>query len=86
MELGVKQVATQYLAVTALANTFVVNSDLAVATSALARLKFVENSLQAISSTDEKIVLGLKEASGMLDRISAGVQHAGRKCEIGRSN
>jgi methyl-accepting chemotaxis protein len=66
VELGVKQVATQYLAVTGLANTFVVNSDLAVATSALARLKFVENSLQAISSTDEKIVLGLKEASGML--------------------
>jgi methyl-accepting chemotaxis protein len=66
VELGAKQVVTQYLAVTALANTFVINSDPAVATSALARLKFVENSLQAISSTDEKIVQGLKEASGLL--------------------
>jgi methyl-accepting chemotaxis protein len=66
VELGVKPVATQYLAVTGLANTFVINSDQAVATSALARLKFIENSLQGISSTDEKIVQGLKEASGML--------------------
>src|SRR3984885_9924608 len=66
VEFGAKQVWTQYLAVTALANTFVINSDPAVATSALARLKFVENSLQAISSTDEKIVQGLKEASGLL--------------------
>jgi methyl-accepting chemotaxis protein len=66
VELGAKQVATQYLAVAGLASTFVINSDQAVATSALARLKFVENSLQAMSSTDEKIVQGLKEASGML--------------------
>jgi methyl-accepting chemotaxis protein len=66
VELAVKQVATQYLAVTGLANTFVINSDPAVATSAMARVKFVENSLQAISSTDEKLVQGLKEAAGML--------------------
>jgi methyl-accepting chemotaxis protein len=66
VELGVKQVATQYLAVTGLANTFVINSDQSVATSALARMKFVEHSLQAISSTDNEIVQGLKEASGML--------------------
>ena len=66
VELGAKQVATQYLAVMALANTFAINSDQAVATSALARLKFVENSLQAISSTDENILQGLKEASGLL--------------------
>ena len=45
VELGAKQVAAQYLAVIALANTFVINSDQTVATSALARLKFVENSL-----------------------------------------
>ena len=54
----------QFQAVTALANTFVINSDQAVATSALARLKFVENSLHAITSKDEKIVAGLKEAPG----------------------
>ena len=67
VELGAKQVAAQYQAALALANTFVINSDMTVATSALARLKFVENSLKAISSTDEKIVQGLKEVSSLLD-------------------
>jgi methyl-accepting chemotaxis protein len=65
--LGTKKVTEQFQAVTALANTFVVNSDKAVATSALARLKFVENSLKAISSTNEKIRDGIKEVGGMLD-------------------
>jgi len=67
VELGVKQVTAQYQAATALANTFVINSDQTVATSALARLKFVENSLRAISSNDEKIAQGLKEISALLD-------------------
>ena len=65
--LGAKKVTEQFQAVTALANTFVVNSDKAVATSALARLKFVENSLKAIPSTNEKIREGIKEVSGMLE-------------------
>src|ERR1700726_1568735 len=67
VELGAKQVAAQYQAALALANTFVINSDMTVATSALARLTFVESSLKAISSTDEKIVQGLKEASGQFE-------------------
>ena len=67
VELGTKQVTAQYQAATALANTFVINSDQTVATSALARLKFVENSLRAISSNDEKIAQGLKEISALLD-------------------
>jgi methyl-accepting chemotaxis protein len=67
VELGTKQVTAQYQAATALANTFVINSDQTVATSALARLKFVENSLRAISSSDEKITQGLKEISALLD-------------------
>jgi methyl-accepting chemotaxis protein len=67
VELGVKQVTAQYQAMTALANMFVVNSDQAVANSAMARMKFVENSMHAISTTDEKIVQGLKDASGLLD-------------------
>jgi CHASE3 domain sensor protein len=66
VELGVKQVTAQYQAMTALGNMFVVNSDQTVATSALARLKFVENSLHAISATDDKIAAGLKEASRLL--------------------
>jgi methyl-accepting chemotaxis protein len=67
VELGIKQVTAQYQAMTALANMFVVNSDQTVAASALARLKFVENSLHAISTTDDKIVAGLKEASRLLE-------------------
>jgi methyl-accepting chemotaxis protein len=67
VELGIKQVTAQYQAAIALANTFVINSDQTVATSALARLKFVENSLKAISSGDEKITQGLKEISTLLD-------------------
>jgi methyl-accepting chemotaxis protein len=67
VELGAKAVTAQYQTATALANTFVINSDLTVATSALARLKFVENSLRAISSDDEKIAQGLKEISALLE-------------------
>ena len=65
--LGAKKVTEQFQAVTALANTFVVNSDKTVAASALARLKFVENALKAISSTNAKILDGIKEVSGMLE-------------------
>src|SRR6202011_4755455 len=67
IEFGAKKANAQFQAVTALANTFVINADQAVAASALARLKFVENALHAITSTDEKIVQGLKEAATLLD-------------------
>jgi methyl-accepting chemotaxis protein len=67
VELGAKQVTSQYLSVVALANTFIINSDQTVAASALARLIVVGNSLRAISSTDEKIVAAIREISGMLD-------------------
>ena len=65
--LGAKKVTEQFQAAVALANTFVVNSDQSVATSALARLKFVENALKAISTTNVKILDGIKEVSGMLE-------------------
>jgi methyl-accepting chemotaxis protein len=65
--LGAKKVTEQFQAVIALANTFVVNSDQTVANSALARLKFVENALKAISTTNAKILNGIKEISGMLE-------------------
>ena len=65
--LGSKRVLEQFQAVTALANTFVINADKATAASALARLKFVEGSLKAISSTSDKVQQGIKEVSGMLD-------------------
>jgi methyl-accepting chemotaxis protein len=67
IQFGAKKATDQFQAVTALANTFVVNSDQTVAASAVARLKFVENALHAITSTDENIVQGLKEAAALLD-------------------
>ena len=60
VEFGAKQVTAQYLSAVALANTFVVNSDQTVASSALARLKIVEASLRAISSTDDNIVAAIE--------------------------
>ena len=71
--LGAKKVTEQFQAVTALANTFVVNSDKAVASSALARLKFVENSLKAIASTNPKITDGIKEVAGMLEEYKGSL-------------
>ncbi len=66
IQFGAKIVTDQFQAVTALANTFVVNSDQPTAASALARLKFVDNSLGAILSSNEKIVEGVKEAAALL--------------------
>jgi len=73
VEFGAKQTNAQLQSAVALANTFVVNWDQAVASSALARLKFVENALHAITSTDEKIVAGLKEARGQLGEYHAAL-------------
>ncbi len=67
IEFGAKKVTEQFQAVTALANTFVINSDQTVANSALARLKFVENSMRTIPTKDDKIAQGLKEAGGLLE-------------------
>src|SRR5260370_25447812 len=74
MQLGAKKVTDQFQSVTALVNTFVINADQTVAASALARLKFVEKSLKAISSTDEKISQGLKEATALLEEYRQGLK------------
>jgi methyl-accepting chemotaxis protein len=66
VELGAKQVSAQFQAAIAIANTFVINSDQTVAASALARLKFVEHALQAISTTEAQLLAGLKEATALL--------------------
>ena len=66
VEFGAKQVATQFQAVKALAGTFVANGDQAVATSALARLKFLENALNAIPSTNATIQPVHKEIAALL--------------------
>ncbi|MBI5260786.1 MAG: methyl-accepting chemotaxis protein [Bradyrhizobium sp.] len=74
IEFGTKQVNTQFQAVTALANNFVVNSDQSVAASALARMKFVENLLGTMSSSDEKIVTGLKDAKALLNEYRQALE------------
>ncbi|WP_314961828.1 HAMP domain-containing methyl-accepting chemotaxis protein [Bradyrhizobium cosmicum] len=66
IEFGTKQVNAQFQTASAAATNFVLTSDQAIAASALARLKFVENSLGAIYSMDDKIVAGLKDAKGLL--------------------
>jgi methyl-accepting chemotaxis protein len=66
IELGAKQVQSQYQAATAMADNFVISSDPAAATSTLARLTFVQNSLHAISATDEKILQTINEAFALL--------------------
>ncbi|WP_083909505.1 methyl-accepting chemotaxis protein [Rhodopseudomonas sp. B29] len=66
VQLGAKQVSGQFLAATTLVSTFVINFDRSVAASALARLKFVENSLRAIAADDADIKERLKEINGLL--------------------
>jgi methyl-accepting chemotaxis protein len=62
-----KKASAELQTVTMFANNFVLTSDRAIAATALVRLKFVENSLQAISSGDEKIGQNLKEARALLE-------------------
>ena len=66
VETAAKQVGAQYQGMVTLANTFVLNSDVALAKTALAGLQFVGSSLQAIPTANEKIAPGVKEATGML--------------------
>jgi methyl-accepting chemotaxis protein len=70
VELGAKQVSGQLQAAIAIANTFVINSDQTVAAGALARLKFVDHALQAISATDDNLVAALKEAAVLLGQYT----------------
>ncbi|PZA10486.1 methyl-accepting chemotaxis protein [Rhodopseudomonas palustris] len=65
-ELGSKRASEQYAAAMALVNTFAINSSIPVADSALARLKFVENSLNIIKSDDAEISAAVKEIFTML--------------------
>jgi methyl-accepting chemotaxis protein len=67
VEFGTKNVTNQLQGAAALVSNYVLSADPAIAASAMARLKFVDNALRAIFSTDEKIVSGLKEAAKLLD-------------------
>jgi methyl-accepting chemotaxis protein len=63
VSLAAKKVATLFQTASALANTFIVNSDQSVAASAMARLKFVEAALQAIPAEEPKVAQAIKDAS-----------------------
>lgn len=66
IQFGAKKVADQIQSITGAANTFLVNNDKTVAASALARLKFAENLVKAITSKDERITQGVKDIAGLL--------------------
>ena len=65
--LASKKVAALFQTATALANTFIVNSDQSVAASAVARLKFVETALEAIPAREEKVAQAVKDANLQLE-------------------
>ena len=82
IQFGAKKVAEQFQTVTALANTFVINSDQAVAASAHGpaqiRRKFAARDCLDATS---KILQGLKEAAATARRIPAGADQADRQFE-----
>ncbi|QPF85238.1 methyl-accepting chemotaxis protein [Bradyrhizobium genosp. L] len=67
IQFGAKKVSDQIASITGAANTFIVNGDKSVAASALARLKFADNLVKAITSKDQRIIQGVKEITGLLD-------------------
>jgi methyl-accepting chemotaxis protein len=64
--MAAKKVAAQFQTAMALVNTFIVNSDQSVATSAMARIKFVETALEAIPAGEEKVAQAIKDATAQL--------------------
>jgi methyl-accepting chemotaxis protein len=67
IQFGTKKVTDQLQSITSAVNVFLVNNDKSVAASALARLKFADNLVKAITSKDERITQGVKEVSTLLD-------------------
>jgi methyl-accepting chemotaxis protein len=66
VEFDVTQLTPRYLALVAMVNTFVMDSNPAGVASAISRIKFVENSLQAISTTDQEITENTRRMLAML--------------------
>ena len=73
VEFGAKQVKTQFQSIKALVGTFVVNGDPAVATSAQARLKFLDNALTSIPPTDDKVAPLHKEITALLATFQSAI-------------
>ena len=66
VEFDVTQLTPRYLALVAMVNTFATDSNPAVVASAISRMKFVENSLNAISATDPEITENTRRMLAML--------------------
>ncbi|MET3304471.1 methyl-accepting chemotaxis protein [Bradyrhizobium diazoefficiens] len=66
VEFSAKQMSAQFQTASLLASNFVVNGDRSLASGALKRLSFVENTLSAIDSGDERIVAAFKELKRLL--------------------
>ncbi|MGN1287365.1 MAG: methyl-accepting chemotaxis protein [Bradyrhizobium sp.] len=66
IQFGAKKVADQLQSITGAVNTFVVNGDKTVASSALARLKFADNLVKGITSKDERITQSVKDITALL--------------------
>ncbi|VIO65278.1 Methyl-accepting chemotaxis protein 4 [Bradyrhizobium ivorense] len=73
IQFGTKKVSDQLQSITGAVNTFVVNGDKSVAASALARLKFADNLVKAITSSNERITQGVKDVSALLDEYRAAL-------------
>ncbi|MDH6686851.1 methyl-accepting chemotaxis protein [Bradyrhizobium elkanii] len=67
IQFGAKRVADQLQSITGAVNTFVVNGDKTVASSALARLKFADNLVKAITSNNERITQSVKDITALLE-------------------
>ncbi|PAY08852.1 methyl-accepting chemotaxis protein [Bradyrhizobium sp. UFLA03-84] len=67
IQFGAKKVADQLQSITGAVNTFVVNGDKTVASSALARLKFADNLVKGITSKDERITQSVKDITALLE-------------------
>lgn len=65
-EAGARQAGAQLQTAVAFVSIFVVNADPAAVASALARLKFVENTLNDISATEERVMAGVRDAKELL--------------------
>src|SRR4051794_34957555 len=65
VKFGARRVADQFQMVTGLVGTFVINADQTVAASAMARMKFVENTMKVIPTSEKKIAEAMKEVAAL---------------------
>ena len=67
VQFGTKKVTDQIQSITGAVNSFLVNNDKTVAASALARLKFADNLVKAITSKDQRITQAVKDITALLE-------------------